>query len=117
MARGNVTPLEQRESSMATFTTAGNVLTGLAIAGAVTTALALAAASQAPAAGQEKCFGIALAGQNDCAAGPGTTCAGTSRVDFQGNAWKLVPAGTCTAMALPDDRTGSLDPLDRDLPG
>ncbi|GIX19150.1 DUF2282 domain-containing protein [Erythrobacter cryptus] len=44
---------------------------------------------------QEKCYGIALAGQNDCAAGPGTTCAGTSTVDYQGNAWKYVAAGTC----------------------
>lgn len=43
----------------------------------------------------EKCFGVALKGQNDCAAGPGTTCAGTSVVNYQGNAWKLVPAGTC----------------------
>ena len=37
-------------------------------------------------------------GPNDCAAGPGTTCAGTSKVDYQGNAWKLVPKGTCTTM-------------------
>lgn len=44
---------------------------------------------------QDKCFGIALAGQNDCAAGPGTTCAGTSTVDYQGNAWKYVEEGTC----------------------
>lgn len=43
----------------------------------------------------EKCFGIALKGQNDCKAGPGTSCAGTSTVDYQGNAWKLVEAGTC----------------------
>ena len=50
-----------------------------------------------PAAAQdkEKCFGVSLAGENDCAAGPGTTCAGTSTVDYQGNAWTLVPAGTC----------------------
>ena len=48
----------------------------------------------AAAAEQEKCFGIALAGQNDCAAGPGTTCAGTSKVDYQGNSWKYVDAGT-----------------------
>ena len=46
-------------------------------------------------AAQDKCFGIALAGQNDCAAGPGTTCAGTATVDYQGNAWKYVEAGTC----------------------
>lgn len=64
----------------------------------------------------EKCYGVALAGQNECAAGPGTTCAGTSKVDYQGNAWKLVPKGTCTAMELPDDRKGSLDPLTRDIP-
>ncbi len=49
----------------------------------------------------EKCYGIALAGKNDCAAGPGTTCAGTSKVDYQGNAWKHVPAGTCTTMKTP----------------
>ncbi|ESW61980.1 MAG: signal peptide protein [Rhodobacter sp. CACIA14H1] len=69
----------------------------------------------------EKCFGVALAGQNDCAAGPGTTCAGTSKVDYQGNAWKLVPAGTCLTMELPaaEDgmaRSGSLEALERDVP-
>ena len=65
-------------------------------------ALALGAAitlSAAPAAAQgadkEKCFGVSLKGKNDCAAGPGTTCAGTSTRDFQGNAWKLVAKGTC----------------------
>mgnify|MGYP005994965969 CR=1 FL=1 len=46
-------------------------------------------------AAKEKCFGIALAGQNDCAAGPGTSCAGTSTVDYQGNAWKYVDKGEC----------------------
>lgn len=46
-------------------------------------------------AAKEKCFGISLAGQNDCAAGPGTSCAGTSTVDYQGNAWKYVPQGEC----------------------
>ena len=46
----------------------------------------------------EKCFGVALAGQNDCAAGPGTSCAGTSTVDYQGNAWKSVPKGSCVKM-------------------
>jgi uncharacterized membrane protein len=49
----------------------------------------------------EKCWGIAKAGQNDCAAGPGTTCAGTAKADYQTNAWKLVPAGTCTSIATP----------------
>ena len=54
--------------------------------------------------------GVAKAGQNDCAAGPGTTCAGTSKVDYQGNAFKAVPAGTCTTMKLPGERVGSLEP-------
>ncbi|NID16090.1 DUF2282 domain-containing protein [Luteibacter yeojuensis] len=49
----------------------------------------------------EKCWGVAKAGQNDCAAGPGTTCAGTAKADYQKNAWKLVPAGTCTSIKTP----------------
>jgi len=49
-------------------------------------------------ADQEKCYGIALAGKNDCAAGEGTSCAGTSIVDYQGNAWKYTDAGECEAM-------------------
>jgi uncharacterized membrane protein len=49
-------------------------------------------------AAQEKCYGIALAKQNDCAAGPGTSCAGTSNVDYQGNAWKFTEAGECEKM-------------------
>ena len=53
------------------------------------------------AAGMEKCYGVSLAGKNDCAAGAGTTCAGTSKVDYQGNAWKNVPKGTCTAIQTP----------------
>jgi uncharacterized membrane protein len=67
-------------------------------------------------AGKEKCFGVALAGQNDCAAGPGTTCQGTSTVDYQGNAWKFVDGGTCTTMELPGDRKGSTMELTRDIP-
>lgn len=49
----------------------------------------------------EKCYGVALKGQNDCYAGPGTTCAGTSTVDYQGNAFKLEAKGTCTTMQTP----------------
>ncbi|CAN7609928.1 DUF2282 domain-containing protein [Pararhizobium sp. LjRoot255] len=67
-------------------------------------------------AGKEKCFGVALKGQNDCAAGPGTTCQATSTVDYQGNAWKFVDGGTCTTMELPDGRKGSPEPQSRDLP-
>lgn len=55
----------------------------------------------------EKCYGVALAGKNDCKAGAGTTCAGTSKVDYQANAWKNVPAGTCTTIKTPKG-TGSL---------
>ena len=58
---------------------------------------------------QEKCYGVALAGKNDCAAGPGTTCAGTSKVDYQGNAWKYVPKGTCAKITTPKG-PGSLTP-------
>jgi len=58
----------------------------------------------------EKCYGVALAGKNDCAARPGTTCAGTSKVDYQGNAWKNVPAGTCTSIKTPKGM-GSLTPI------
>lgn len=57
----------------------------------------------------DKCYGVALKGQNDCFAGPGTTCAGTNTVDYQGNAWKLVAQGTCTTMQTPKG-PGSLTP-------
>ena len=49
----------------------------------------------------EKCYGVAQAGKNDCAAGPGTTCAGTAKADYQGNAWVLVDKGTCTKIKTP----------------
>jgi len=83
----------------------------LSIAGSVATALMLVGAP-GHAADEEKCFGVALAGENDCAAGPGTTCAGTSTVDYQGNAWSLVPAGTCAEIETPLGN-GSLEPIDR----
>jgi len=78
---------------------------------AVALALALGAAFIAlPAAAQmadkDKCFGVALKGKNDCKAGAGTTCAGTSKVDFQGNAWTLVPKGTCDKTASKTSPTG-----------
>jgi uncharacterized membrane protein len=77
----------------------------------VTAGAALAQDKGAPAKGEmEKCYGVAKAGQNDCQAGPGTTCAGTSKVDYQGNAWKFVPKGTCTTIATPKGK-GSLAPI------
>jgi uncharacterized membrane protein len=90
-------------------------ITDATLAGSLAAAFTLIAvsASAAPAPVQpnsDKCYGVALAGKNDCAAGPGTTCAGTSKVDYQGNAWKYVPKGTCISMTTPKG-TGSLTPL------
>ncbi len=94
----------------------------LAVASAVAAAIAgHATAVSAADENKEKCYGVSLAGKNDCAAGPGTTCAGTSTVDYQGNAWTLVDTGTCAEIELPamadgTERMGSLEPLERDLP-
>ena len=85
---------------------------------ALTFTLAALAAGVAMAQGKmpakdtkvEKCYGVALAGQNDCKAGEGTTCAGTAKKDYQGNAFKEVPAGTCTSIKTPNGH-GSLTPF------
>ncbi|MDN3646488.1 DUF2282 domain-containing protein [Pontixanthobacter aestiaquae] len=66
----------------------------------------------AQSGGKEKCYGVAKAGKNDCAAGPGTSCSGTSTRDYQGNAWKLVDKGTCTSIKTPKGN-GSLKPIKR----
>jgi uncharacterized membrane protein len=92
----------------------------LTLAASVAAALSLAG-GVAQAQSMERCFGVSLARQNDCTAGPGTTCAGSSVIDYQGNAWTMVPAGTCATMELPAAadgtlRTGSLEALVRDLP-
>ncbi len=80
------------------------------LAGSLAAALAgMAVPAVAQDAAKEKCFGVSLKGQNDCAAGAGTTCAGTSKVDYQGNAWRLVKAGTCTTIKTPKGN-GSLTP-------
>jgi uncharacterized membrane protein len=95
-----------------------NVPSTQAPAAALALALAFGCAltlASAPAAAQddktmakmnEKCFGVAMKGKNNCAAGPGTSCAGTSKVDYQGNAWSLVPKGTCDKTASPTSPTG-----------
>jgi len=98
-----------------------NTMKTLATAAAVATAMTAQTTTSAQAQAKEKCYGVSLAGENDCAAGPGTTCAGTSTVDYQGNAWTLVDAGSCMDMELPQtadgtERKGSLEPLERDLP-
>ena len=84
---------------------AKTVLAGAAIIGSLASALALASAAKAGPApvqpGADKCYGVALAGKNDCAAGAGTTCAGTSKVDYDTKAWKYVAKGTCEGMMTP----------------
>ena len=93
----------------------------LALMGAVAAALGAVTTTSVSAQAMEKCYGASLAGQNGCAAGPGTTCAGSSTIDYQGNAWTLVDSGTCMSIELPSMadgtmRKGALEPLDRDLP-
>src|SRR5271168_2924268 len=86
-----------------------------AIASSFATALAMITAPafagpKPPQPTMDKCFGVALKGDNDCAAGPGTTCAGTAVADYQGNAWKYVPKGTCDTIKSPKG-AGSLEPI------
>ena len=76
----------------------------LALGAALATATLPAAAGEEAA--NEKCFGVAMKGKNDCKAGAGTSCAGTSKVDYQGNAWTMVPKGTCEKTASPTSPTG-----------
>ena len=99
---------------------AKTTITSLVLASAISSALATIAfaapltkaeGAAAVAAHKEKCFGVALKGQNDCAAGAGTSCQGTATVDFQGNSWKFVRGGTCTSIELPNGKHGSLTAL------
>jgi len=89
-----------------------SALAAIALASLSTAALSTAATA-GPESGakpaMEKCYGIAKAGQNDCKAGPGTSCAGSSTRDYQGDAWKLVKAGTCLTIRTPRG-PGSLEP-------
>lgn len=89
------------------------------IAGAFTAAVTMAASTAPANAAKLKCYGVAKAGANDCAAGPGTACAGTSKVDYQGNAWKYVEADNCEAVTIDAGGMmlkGSDTPLDRNMP-
>jgi uncharacterized membrane protein len=87
------------------------IKTHAAFAAAIALTLAAAAvhADEQGKPALEKCYGVSLAGKNECKAGAGTTCAGTSKVNYQGNAWKLVKAGTCTSIKTPKGN-GSLTP-------
>lgn len=87
-----------------------NTKLNVALAGSLLAALSsFAAPAYAQSSGKERCYGISVAGKNDCAAGPGTSCAGTSKTDYQGNAWTYVPKGTCVTMDTPKGK-GSLTP-------
>ncbi|WP_339453194.1 BufA1 family periplasmic bufferin-type metallophore [Pseudomonas sp. EA_5y_Pfl2_R50] len=89
------------------MTATTRTLSATALVLALGSALSIAAVSTAHAADDmEKCFGVAMKGKNDCAAGAGTTCAGTSKMDYQANAWKLVPKGTCTTIESKTSPTG-----------
>jgi uncharacterized membrane protein len=83
--------------------------TMLIVAGAVATALSSVDTASAKVE-QEKCYGVSLKGKNDCAAGPGTSCAGSATKNYQGDAWKYVPKGTCTSIVTPKGK-GSIDPI------
>ena len=74
--------------------------------GAALTLAANTAHADDKASEKEKCFGIALKGKNDCKAGAGTSCAGTSVKDYQGNSWKFVPKGTCENTVSASSPTG-----------
>ena len=79
------------------------------LAGSIALALASSASAQTAAPKGEKCYGVALAGKNDCAAGAGTTCAGSSKVDYDATRWKFVEKGTCESIKVPEGH-GSLTP-------
>jgi uncharacterized membrane protein len=98
------------KSNVSLFVLTSAVATALASMGAAAP-LTDAEMKAALSAHKEKCYGVALKGQNDCAAGPGTTCQGTSTADFQGNSWKFVQHGACASIQVPGVRTGSLTPL------
>ncbi len=87
-----------------------NTTVTLGTAAAFALAALASGTAMAADASKEKCYGVSLAGKNDCAAGPGTTCAGTSKMDHQGNAWSYVAKGTCTSMTTPKGK-GSLKPI------
>lgn len=90
------------------MTVATRTLSATTLILALGSALSIAAVSTAHAAddNMEKCFGVAMKGKNDCAAGAGTTCAGTAKMDHQSNAWKLVPKGTCVTTESKTSPTG-----------
>jgi uncharacterized membrane protein len=98
--------MQARTATAATLLALAALASGAALAQSMDSKKEQAKAEPA----MEKCYAVSMAGKNDCAAGPGTTCAGTSKVDYQGNAWKFVPKGTCTSIKTPKGM-GSLAPV------
>jgi uncharacterized membrane protein len=73
----------------------------LIVSSALASVLALGLIGQVTAQdkAKEKCYGIAKAGQNDCANASGShSCAGQSKVDNGADEWKYVAKGTCKEM-------------------
>jgi uncharacterized membrane protein len=103
------------------MSTAVRAVTGLALAGAFAAALGIASSPHTAKAADEfeKCFGVSKAGGNDCASEGNNSCAGTSKADYEGKAWKLVKTGTCTTLEVDVKaadgstvkRKGSLTPI------
>ncbi len=91
---------------MSQIVTTSAATLALALGAALTLAAAPVHAQDAKSMDKEKCFGVAMKGKNDCAAGPGTTCAGTSKMDYQGNSWSFVPKGTCEKTMSKTSPTG-----------
>ena len=92
-----------------------NITANTTIASSLAAALAVIASPafagpKPPQPSMDKCYGIAMKGENDCAAGAGTTCAGTASADYQGNAWKYVAKGTCANIKTPNG-AGLLEPI------
>ena len=83
----------------------------LMIAGSIASALAAAASPVVAAGEQENCYGVALKGQNDCAAAA-HSCAGQATINFDGQSWKSVPKGSCVSIKSPFG-PGSLTPIKR----
>ena len=94
-----------------------NRTTTAALAAAVAAAALMSsgANAQAPATDKERCYGISMAGKNDCAATGNNSCSGQSKADYDAKAWKYVAKGSCATMevTLKDGmkRMGTLAPM------
>lgn len=79
---------------------------GAALSTVSISAIAASHGGAAKAMEKEHCYGVALKGKNDCKAGAGTSCAGTSKTDHQSNAWSAVPKGSCEKTVSKTSPTG-----------